>query len=243
MTDDFILNWDEQNQQLFGEDPDTGDKIPVPIESISTEKAEITGSGVSEFFGGTDHHGSDAEGIGNLQAESSDVDRARISRQSPIVIGPDGFRADFDGDTPDERLDNAIDSTGIFGDVIYLEAGDTEYDDDRVFSDDINIIGSWTGGSKGSGRPRLNGEWTFESEVRLKNLRLDPSAKLYINSGYLENIGGGEIIVEDGNTVILHGILDSDVHFESDTSGNIIGTSAGVTVTGETDDNTIGNIS
>ena len=37
MTDDFILKWDEQNQQLFGEDPDTGDKIPVPIESLSTE--------------------------------------------------------------------------------------------------------------------------------------------------------------------------------------------------------------
>ena len=44
MTDDFILKWDEQNQQLTGEDPDTGDKIPVPIESLSTDDAEIGNS-------------------------------------------------------------------------------------------------------------------------------------------------------------------------------------------------------
>ena len=44
MTDDFILKWDEQNQQLFGEDPDTGDRTPIPFEAINTEELTVGNS-------------------------------------------------------------------------------------------------------------------------------------------------------------------------------------------------------
>jgi len=37
MTDDFILRWDPNEEQLLGEDPDTGDKIPVPFGAINPE--------------------------------------------------------------------------------------------------------------------------------------------------------------------------------------------------------------
>ena len=36
-----VLKWDEQNQQLFGEDPDTGERIPVPFESVSADDVQV----------------------------------------------------------------------------------------------------------------------------------------------------------------------------------------------------------
>jgi hypothetical protein len=40
MSDDFILKWNSIDEQLYGEDPDTGDRIPIPLDSISTENVE-----------------------------------------------------------------------------------------------------------------------------------------------------------------------------------------------------------
>lgn len=40
MSDDFILKWNSTDGQLYGEDPDTGDRIPIPLDSISTENVE-----------------------------------------------------------------------------------------------------------------------------------------------------------------------------------------------------------
>jgi len=37
MADDFTLKWDAQNQQLFGEDPATGDRVAVPFETINAD--------------------------------------------------------------------------------------------------------------------------------------------------------------------------------------------------------------
>ena len=44
MADDFNLTWDAQNEQLYGVDPDTGDKIPIPLESVSTDDQIISQS-------------------------------------------------------------------------------------------------------------------------------------------------------------------------------------------------------
>ena len=54
MADDFTLKWDAQNQQLFGEDPATGDRVAVPFESINadsvnTGRANIDESGLTAF--------------------------------------------------------------------------------------------------------------------------------------------------------------------------------------------------
>jgi len=44
MADDFTLKWDAQNQELYGEDPSTGDRIPVPFDSVNIGKGTIGGS-------------------------------------------------------------------------------------------------------------------------------------------------------------------------------------------------------
>lgn len=41
MTDDFILKWDAQNEQLIGEDPETGNTIPIAFDEITANGATV----------------------------------------------------------------------------------------------------------------------------------------------------------------------------------------------------------
>jgi len=47
MADDFTLKWDAQNQELYGEDPSTGDRIPVPFDSVNIDKAVFNNTTVN----------------------------------------------------------------------------------------------------------------------------------------------------------------------------------------------------
>jgi len=57
MADDFTLKWDAQNQELYGEDPSTGDRIPVPFDSVNTDDLVInqstSGAGIKTFESGS----------------------------------------------------------------------------------------------------------------------------------------------------------------------------------------------
>lgn len=44
MADDFTLKWDATEEQLYGENPDTGDRVPVPFESVNTDEQTINQS-------------------------------------------------------------------------------------------------------------------------------------------------------------------------------------------------------
>jgi len=90
MADDFTLKWDAQNQELYGEDPSTGDRIPVPfdsvnINSVNTDELEFTGiaKGTTETVVRTD------AGADNTQAKLIAQPTDGVSSSATTIVNFD----------------------------------------------------------------------------------------------------------------------------------------------------------
>ncbi|MDB2226190.1 hypothetical protein PM023_16205 [Halorubrum ezzemoulense] len=160
---------------------------------------------------------------------------------SPILIGSDGRREDFEGADPDARMDAAL-SAATDGDLIIAENG--AYSTDRIISDRIRLLGS--GGFEGYGSS-VAGVWTFDVAVTVDNMHLqaDSSAEFVLNgsAGRLINVAGPSSqmpisVSGDNNTIV--GCRGLDVTFESGADGNVIGLCATTNATDVSGSNYIG---
>jgi len=198
------------------------------------------GSDTWEYAGDVDMNGGNVSGVGTLTADSVNTVRGHITRQSPILIGADGFRSDFDGADIDARLDAAL-SAASSDDILILESGG--YTTDRTISTELRLIGS---GVIGSNIVLIDANWTFDAQIVIDGVVLSGDNEITINgsnSAYVntDNPTSSSITVQSGGFRYI-GNRGGEVTFESGASGGIVD---GCSNTGFTDNdggNTQGDI-
>lgn len=123
MADDFQLKWDAQNQQLYGEDPDTGETVPIPFDSVSTDEADVTNETSVEATRAADSASTSAgTWINAYDSESKDI-RGELNSSaqfSPdesgdyfITIGIDIRGSTSKGDLIRTRVQNVTDNSTV----------------------------------------------------------------------------------------------------------------------------------
>lgn len=232
MTDDFILKWDAQQEQLYGEDPDTGNRVPVPIEdldvsdTVNTDQIDNDGSGSVDF-------------LSPVSAPSLGTDGARFGRVDEFR-----FASAEDGADVDTRLDNAI-AAASAGDRVFLEnsSGAGSYSKNRTIGEEVTIVSPNYGGRRGA-RLAKNTTWTLNGRVRVLGLDItEVGASITVDNilCILKGVKGGEITIKSD----IVKVLDSDyctVTFESGTAEGLVDSSSRMTVT-DNGSNTVGDIS
>lgn len=177
-----------------------------------------------ETAGAWDFTGTDMTGVGALDVKTLGNDRK--------------FAAAFDGADPDTRLSNAI-TAATPGDVIFLEAAD--YDSSRTINTALSIIGTDPNTPGGS---TVRNTWTItSSDVSIQSVGFRSSGELLINSprvrvqnGY--HVGNG--ITVDADSVLLEGLYFADITFNGTTSGGLVDSGVGLSVT-DNGTNTVGD--
>jgi hypothetical protein len=135
------------------------------------------------------------------------------------------YAGGFDGTDPDARLDAAL-SAADSGGRIYLENDvytvDRTIDSGRYYITGTNGFPTTT--------TRIDANWTFDNRASLEYIRLGGSLNLNTFNGYLSNISGGSITVNDGANV-LQVLRGCDVTFASGTSSNILDIAINTSIT------------
>ena len=156
---------------------------------VPAQGLDLRGSGLANAQLATDldANNNSVSNVDTVSAEEASLDL-------PIVYGSYGFRSGFEGDTLDERLDNAL-SFASDGDVIHLESDGNDYETDRTIEDRYRFIGDNPGID--SSRTRILGDWTLE----------DTSAFEWINIG-------GDFTFENRASSVTHCKIEGSVTFE-----------------------------
>jgi len=183
-----------------------------------------------------DAQNNDITNVGTLEAQSVNAVKETRTGDSPILIGSDGRREDFDGSDADTRLDNAL-AVANEGDTVLLE--NTTYTQDRSIGVRLKIVGS---GSSFNGSSIDSGVmWTLTGFVHIYNITgsgtlvLDGTRAAVVSPSIID------ITVKSVDNRIIGG-EDVAVTFESGTSGNIVDSQRGGSVT-DNGSNTVGDIS
>ena len=146
----------------------------------------------------------------------------------------------YSGTDADVRLDNAL-TDASDGDTIMLENAD--YSSSHTISTQITLVG--TQGAQSVVGTSISGAWTVDSRVHIYNIGVAADASVTLNGGTSALIGS---IVNITATITIS--ADSfryinnhsgNVIFESGTSGGLVDSCTGTTVT-DNGSNTIGDI-
>lgn len=176
----------------------------------------------------------------SVETESVSTDSATVTNgvdagsvATKIVSNDYFYAGSYDGNTPEDRLDNALQDIDT-GQTIYLE---NESYDARTIDKPIAIIGS---GSDANNPGTVLEDWDVSSAASIQNTVVETTAKIEIGKTKTFNIGmignSAEIrAIGSGATI---GFIDSredwnpDIVFESDTEGGSVGLVSGpITIT------------
>jgi hypothetical protein len=155
------------------------------------------------------------------------------------VRGPNGWHWGFDGNDPDDRLDNALDIVGD-GFTIYLEAA--EYTKDRQIGagqKGATFVGT-SAVYANSNDTVINANWDIYQGA-IKQARIAGEITFTGGSSKVMDLRSVGDITIGTNKCIIYGISGGTVTFESGTSGGIIDTCTGVSVV-DNGNNKIGDI-
>ena len=174
----------------------------------------------------------------NVEFQRPDEEFGNVGARS--VSDDYNYAGDYDGSSPDARLDDAI-STASAGDTIYLE--NATYSSNRTISKRLTIIGSGAQSSDGSA---INAAWTLDGVVTLKNVTRGgddfelaaENVGCYLDGLYL--FASDPVTISRDNVRYLNS-FGGDVTFADGTSGGLIDSCVNATVT-DNGTNTIGNI-
>jgi hypothetical protein len=177
----------------------------------------------------------------SVDAQGNDI--TNVGALSTEQIGSERHYAGaYDGSDADSRLDNAL-AAASDGDVIYLE--NAQYTADRTISKTLVIEGTRQGGSTIVGVWTINGRF---SEISRCFVSQNNGGQLLVNIDrcHIHTItGSGDpfISVADDN-VLLAGIVSfgNSVEFQSNTSGGLASQLVDTSVTGNSADNTVGDV-
>ena len=136
------------------------------------------------------------------------------------LSGPEIRAWEYDGASPDARLDNAL-SDANNGETVYLEAED--YVENRTISKDLKLIGT---GLMFEQSTNINANWTLAA-----------------SSSFLKSVfvSGGADITIDADNVIVSEVNNANITFNSGTDGGLVDTSINTTVT-DNGTNNIGDV-
>jgi len=150
------------------------------------------------------------------------------------------YAGEYDGGDPDTRLSNAI-AAATAGDVLHLESA--AYFADRTISKALRITGTGTAGDQTVGTRIETAQWTISGRTLLQRVNTNNGDIIIDQSGAavvgLRNSGGS--ITVNVNGVLLSQLNNADVTFAPGTTGGLVDSSIGTTVT-DNGTNTVGNI-
>jgi hypothetical protein len=167
-------------------------------------------------------------GDGNQTADLQSVNTEKVGSGLHYASG-------YDGADADARLDNAL-SAASNSDTIYLE--NASYGSGRTITQNISLIGTGIGGTTLGSSLDLNAR-VLVKNVRMSGLTISSSGCQVVNFDTFS-----DITVNANNTVVGPGtIFNATVTFDSSTSGGVIDSISGSSVT-VTDNgtNTVGDI-
>ena len=199
-----------------------------------------------QYAGDVDMAGGDLNSVGTARVDALEAESVSTDDTHTQTIGGANthYAADYEGSNPDERLDNAL-SAASDGSFLFLEP--EIYTIDRTFSTQLSIFGgdASANGTAVADDTTWTLDWGFGGSVQ--GVRLDGrDTEVIINVTGVKWIGGRNnstchINITEDDSIISH-VSRGDITFESDTSQNIVGLCADVTVT-DNGSNTVGDIS
>jgi len=193
------------------------------------------GGSASASTGGAGQIGTDAD---RPTIKADDVDANLVSTAK---LGSERhYAGEYDGGDPDTRLSNAI-AAATAGDVLHLESA--AYFADRTISKALRITGTGTAGDQTVGTRIETAQWTISGRTLLQRVNTNNGDIIIDQSGAavvgLRNSGGS--ITVNVNGVLLSQLNNADVTFAPGTTGGLVDSSIGTTVT-DNGTNTVGNI-
>ena len=182
-----------------------------------------------------DANNQDLNSVGTASVTSLEAGGMNIEN-SPVLVSSNGWKWGFDGDSVDDRLDNAL-TEASDGDTIYLEP--RKYNNDRTINKKLEFRGS---NVRDQGTD-IDAVWTMEDRAEFHNVHFRPAGTTFKDqfSALMSCCFFGEIIIEGDGFRIIGCSGQGSVTFASGTSGGVID---GCTETAVTDngDNTIGDL-
>ena len=185
--------------------------------------------------------GSDISGVGAFDSESVNTERVDIN-DYPILKSKDGYKWGFNGDSPIERLESALNeatrsSTIVLEPVVY----DSDFTLDQ--EDHIFLKGNYPVWGSINRVPRIDGTWTIEAlRVGLEGIHSSGGEIVFESqrSGISGSAFSGDITFQDDSCFVFE-TRAASVTFESGTTGGIVDSCSDVAVT-DNGDNTMGDI-